>query len=47
MYVGVEKKNQSLAFTTIIFQAQASVSPPQCNNCLGIIAKVNQLTKKL
>ena len=32
--------------TTIILQAQASVGPPQCNNCLGIIAKVNQLTNK-
>ena len=40
--MGGEKKTLSLAFITIIFRAQASVSPPQCNDCLGIIAKVNK-----
>ena len=44
--MGGNKKKLSLAFTTIIFQAQASVSHPQCNYCLGIIAKVNKLTNK-
>ena len=42
MYMGVEKKPLLSAFTTIIFRAQASVSPPQCNDSLGIIAKMNK-----
>ena len=42
MHLGVERKTLSLAFITIIFQAQASVSPPQCDDCLEIIAKVNK-----
>ena len=39
--MGMEHEPVLLAFITIIVQAQASVSPPQCNDCLEIIAKVN------
>ena len=43
---GGANKTLSLAFITIIFQAQASACPPlSCNDCFDIIAKVNKGTK--
>ena len=46
VHIEVERNPLLLASITIIFQAQASISPPQCNDYLGFTAKVNKWRKQ-
>ena len=42
IHMGVEAKSLSTLLITTICQTQASVPPPQCNDCLENIAEVKK-----